>query len=522
MKNDITLLIGTCDRYNVLWENFMILADKYFKVDCPRLFVSEDSRVPSADYDTYKGKKLPWSNRIAGALDTVKTKYVFLLLDDYYLREAVTEDDISTYIEFLDRVEGNKMMIAPYDNENAYTLHDVVYDDKYFKLTNDSKYQTAIMPSIIRTDWFRDSLIPNQHIWDVETEGNLAIQGKDNKIYLDKKEFPGIAPGIVRQGGKLIDEWRDVFEKENLPKPITRDYEEPVVMVRQILVTDGKIDSTILSDGKNMLSVGIQETLNELRMKLERESKVCYVRFGDGDFNIMSNSGRCIEHDYSPELQTELLESFRINEPNYLRGAMVNEPTFNGQTLIDRRLDENEAILEFIDETIDDKEFKLYSHVLLTFAAICNQPVFVKFLDTFIRPKKKMFIGSVDKESIEKLVGPVDYYVKIPVAEVDEQGVFRGAYYSIDEWWPKVLENIEDVDLVLPTAGMAGRVACKRIWNLDVDVHCIELGSIVDAVIDKESRGWIARTDKNLIQNLLVKEPVGQPKQIKLPKLKKV
>ena len=201
---------------------------------------------------------------------------------------------------------------------------------------------------------------------------------------------------------------------------------------------------------------------------------------------------------------------------------MVNEPTFNGQTLIDRRLDENEAILEFIDETIDDKEFKLYSHVLLTFAAICNQPVFVKFLDTFIRPKKKMFIGSVDKESIEKLVGPVDYYVKIPVAEVDEQGVFRGAYYSIDEWWPKVLENIEDVDLVLPTAGMAGRVACKRIWNLDVDVHCIELGSIVDAVIDKESRGWIARTDKNLIQNLLVKEPVGQPKQIKLPKLKKV
>ena len=522
MKNDITLLIGTCDRYDVLWENFMILTDKYFKVDCPKLFVTENKRVPSADYETHLGKKLPWSNRMFSALDTIDTEYVFLLLDDYYLRETITEDDISTYIKFLDEVKGNKMMIAPYDNENAYTLHDVVYDDKYFKLTNDSKYQTAIMPSVLRTDWFKNSLIPNQHIWDVETEGNLAIKGKDNKIYMDKKEFPGIAPGIVRQGGKLIDGWQDVFEKENLPTPITRDYDEPIVVTRQVLVTDGKIEPTVLSDNKVMLSVGIQETLNELRDKLRAESKVCYVRFGDGDFNIMSNSGRCIEHDYSPELQTELLESFTINEPGYIRGAMVNEATFNGQILEDRKLEENNAILEFIDKTIDDKEFKLYSHVLLTFAAVRSQEIFIKFLDEFIRPKKKMFIGSVDKESIEKLVGPVDYYVKIPVAEVDEQGVFRGAYYSIDEWWPKVLEHIEDVDLVLPTAGMAGRVACKRIWNLDVDVHCIELGSIVDAVIDKESRGWIARADKSFFQNLLIIDPIPEPKAIKLPKLKKV
>ena len=80
MKNDITLLIGTCDRYDVLWENFMILTDKYFKVDCPKLFVTENKRVPSADYETHLGKKLPWSNRMFSALDTIDTEYVFLLL----------------------------------------------------------------------------------------------------------------------------------------------------------------------------------------------------------------------------------------------------------------------------------------------------------------------------------------------------------------------------------------------------------------------------------------------------------
>ena len=80
MKNDITLLIGTCDRYDVLWENFMILADKYFKVDCPKIFVTEDKRVPSADYDTHYGRKLPWSNRMFSALDSIKTKYISFVL----------------------------------------------------------------------------------------------------------------------------------------------------------------------------------------------------------------------------------------------------------------------------------------------------------------------------------------------------------------------------------------------------------------------------------------------------------
>ena len=113
------------------------------------------------------------------------------------------------------------------------------------------------------------------------------------------------------------------------------------------------------------------------------------------------------------------------------------------------------------------------------------------FLD--IRPKKKLFIGSVDKFQIEQLVGNIDYYVKIPE---------RDAYYSIDEWWPEVLKYIDDVDVVLPTAGMAGRVINKRLWKLNKNVHSIELGSMVDAVVGLDTRSWIPKVGDK-IQNLL-------------------
>ena len=251
----------------------------------------------------------------------------------------------------------------------------------------------------------------------------------------------------------------------------------------------------------------LQTTLEKLYNLLSTESKVYYCRFGDGDFSIMSGEGRCIEHAASPELQKELIESFTINDPNYIKGVMVIEPTYNGVELQPANPINNQKTLDFIKSLYDNdnrEELVLDSHVILTYLAICQQNIMIDFLDRFVRPKKKLFIGSVDKEQIEKLVGKIDYYIKIPVAEVSEQRVFPGAYYFMDEWWPKVLDVVDDVELVLPTAGMAGRVITKRLWMLEKNIHSIELGSMVDAVVGKMSRSTWERNDNYIkIKNLL-------------------
>ena len=234
----------------------------------------------------------------------------------------------------------------------------------------------------------------------------------------------------------------------------------------------------------------MQDTLNVLCEKLSTKSKVYFCRFGDGDLEVMLGR-RQKNHAYSAELQKELIESISIIDEDYLRGGILEEPEFDGFRLTNLHNLHNHYE-HFLRNLLPNYENgKYYSSVLTTYMALVpeHQPIFVEFLNNFIRPKKKLFIGSVDKEIISTLIGNVDYYVNVPCPE---------AYYKIDEWWPKVLECVDDVDLVIPSAGLAGRVAQKRLWNLGKDIHSIELGCIADAIAGLNTRSWMSRTTENV------------------------
>ena len=243
-----------------------------------------------------------------------------------------------------------------------------------------------------------------------------------------------------------------------------------------------------------MITKDMQTTFTYLYEKLDTESKVYYSRFGDGDFQIIKGE-REMMHKYSPELAHELKESFGIVDDNYIRGTMYNEPTYNGSQLINQSSENFKHILEIIKDNFSNyKEFVLYSHVLFTYIVMDDQDIFLDFLNNFIRPKRKLFIGSIKKSSIEKLVGVVDHFVEIPA---------KDAYYSMDQWWEKVLDCVDKVELVLPAAGMAGRVIQKRLWNLNKNIHSIELGSMVDVLDDLHTRSWMSNK-KQIIDRILL------------------
>jgi hypothetical protein len=237
-------------------------------------------------------------------------------------------------------------------------------------------------------------------------------------------------------------------------------------------------------------------TYNHLCKLLDDNTRVYYSRFGDGDFYIM-NGHREKMHAWSPELAVELSDAFAIDDPLFLKGAMVNYPWEDGMspgvfappstnTQIESWLLNNQKVSP-------DAIFE--SHIMFHYISVFRQELMIDFLNKYIRPKKKMFIGSVDKTSIERLVGPIEYYVHVP---------FRDAYYTIDEWFPKVLEHIDDVELCLPAAGMAGRVVQKRLWTLDKQLHSIDIGSVIDAACNVSTRTWINRIGFDRISTLLI------------------
>ena len=74
-----------------------------------------------------------------------------------------------------------------------------------------------------------------------------------------------------------------------------------------------------------------QETYDHLCNLLDNNKKVYYGRFGDGDFYIMN--GKCEKmHYWSQELADELFESFKVDDPLYVKGAMINYPLEPGMS----------------------------------------------------------------------------------------------------------------------------------------------------------------------------------------------
>jgi hypothetical protein len=240
------------------------------------------------------------------------------------------------------------------------------------------------------------------------------------------------------------------------------------------------------------------ETLHSLELLFRKNRRAFYSRFGDGDIYIMMGRDQKLHHFCLP-LQREMIESFSINSPQYLKGLAVNYPQERGMVRgilgahrVDREL-QNFLLTKFDLAT----QPRFESAVFLHYLALFHPSMASAFLDEFIRPKKKLFIGAVSRKQIEKLVGPVDYYV---------QTAERDSYSQIDHWWPEVLRLAKHVELVIPATGMSTRIINKRLWNTGLEIQSFDIGSLVDAVELLPTRKWI-RLAGHRAKKILLNQP---------------
>ena len=246
-----------------------------------------------------------------------------------------------------------------------------------------------------------------------------------------------------------------------------------------------------------MKAASTTESINHLMNMLDEHTRVYYVRFGDGEIMIMNGRSES-HHTQSTKLKKEVRASFKIKDHEYIKAAVLGypeEPGMCDRMFIDGTANHTRCKMltrwtqRFTDETY------FYNPIVFHYLSIHNPSLLRDFIYYYIRPQTKMFIGGNSKAAMEKLYGKIDHYIETPKRE---------AYYAIDEWWPEVERNVGKCQVVLPSAGVASEVVAKRLWNLNADIHCIDIGSINDIVEGNASRGWIKRMGlEKLQENLL-------------------
>ncbi|MBN1182990.1 MAG: DUF1792 domain-containing protein [Bacteroidales bacterium] len=235
------------------------------------------------------------------------------------------------------------------------------------------------------------------------------------------------------------------------------------------------------------------ESFDFLKDHLLKYKKLFFTRFGDGEvISIMGRDHR--NYKSSPELTSELQESFLIDNPQYLIALSVNMPFEKGMSRgLFAPYRKNDEFEDFIINQLKTKKEAYESQIMFHYLSVFKPRWMYEFFEEFIRPKKKMFVGCTPLEIVEKLYGKTDYYVNVPS---------RHAYDSINEWWPEILKNIDNIELLIPSAGAATNVINKRLWFMNKEIHSIDIGSIIDAVDYTISRTWI-RLKGHKIQKLL-------------------
>ena len=222
-----------------------------------------------------------------------------------------------------------------------------------------------------------------------------------------------------------------------------------------------------------------KESIDKLQHALDTYSKVYYVRFGDGETLLMNSDIKLTcgnRQENSEALRTELRESININDPLYLRAASGSYPLEPG--MIDglfAPFKNHEYLDNILNKQIDEgnRPELFLSHILFHYLGVFNQQILRDFINNYIRPYPKMFIGNCNKTPMEHFFGKIKVYVKTPT---------KNSYETIDSWWEEVKNTYEDVKVIILASGQSSRVIAKRLWAIDANVHCIDIGSIVDPV----------------------------------------
>lgn len=216
MSTLCTVIVCSCDAYSDLWEAFFKLFKTYWE-NCPyQIILNTESKVFSYEGLDIKclpayenGRGVPYGKRMKDCLSSVKTPYVLLMLDDFFLRKNVEKEKINQIIMWLD--ENPEINCFNFDCiKDEYDIDDGRFEG-YKRRSKYGEYRYNMQAGVWRTEALKAAWKDSESPWQWENYGNMRSWDKDGLIYCIKDDNflpinygkkPGLTWGVVR--GKWI------------------------------------------------------------------------------------------------------------------------------------------------------------------------------------------------------------------------------------------------------------------------------------------------------------------------------
>ncbi len=214
MREDVSIIVMSCDAYSDLWHDFFVLKDLYWnKCEYPTYLVTNSKDCTENNVKTILcGDVLNWTGRLLYSLEQIHSKYVILMLEDYYISDYV-DSKISEAITF---IESNNVVY--YKLEERTPLFTEYYGDSKFlkKIDANVEYGISLLTSIWSVDFLK-KVINNEDYtaWEFEIKRNLKndiTHSLDGLCLCDTRNILHIEHMVQR--GKYLREGLRRFKKK--------------------------------------------------------------------------------------------------------------------------------------------------------------------------------------------------------------------------------------------------------------------------------------------------------------------
>ena len=181
--DNLTILISSCDKYSIFWPPFFTSLFKQWpsllntNKNVPIYLVANRKSYVDPRIETINiYNEVSWSDNMLHALEQVKTKYVLIALDDYWISQPVNEARLASLFQAMQ--QSNAAMLQISANDARYqkgrphsSIKGLIYTNKY------AQYKASLQMAIWDKEALKDLLKPNEDPWTFELAGTARSHG---------------------------------------------------------------------------------------------------------------------------------------------------------------------------------------------------------------------------------------------------------------------------------------------------------------------------------------------------------
>lgn len=213
LKDKLTLMIHSCDKFSDLWDSHVQLLNQNWDDRNIDTLLVTDKETKKSYNDIYVlsagiGMELP--DRTSIALQYIKTEYILVTLDDYFLTKKISTEKIEDLISIMDKEKLDYMRLFPIPNSREKMRG---YKSLY-NIDLNGNYKINLYPGLWRKSFIEKTLKESLNAWQYEVSLTKTARDVGAKCAMSKgKEFEIL--DVVRKG-QLLHKANRYLKKHNL------------------------------------------------------------------------------------------------------------------------------------------------------------------------------------------------------------------------------------------------------------------------------------------------------------------